>query len=390
MGTLGQVPLRRPFIRSIVLALTTMTCGACVMSWDPTATQGADGLNAGRKIRGTVSGLAGKGLVLTSGPNNDVTVEPGATSFEIGIGKGQSYTVSVKSSPHSPVQDCVVANSVGTLRDGDDDVTNVVVVCTTLGYTVNADVSGLVGSLTLANGSDTLLVRENGVHSFAPSRRGQPYTVTVATQPPTQRCLVATGSGVMDTADVRVPIWCLDSFLESFDDAPDLPVGWKVAILTASGSTLWYVSQDNADSSPNCARVRGSANTLDTALVSPQVLILSNQAQIRFRHAYESEALYDGGVLEIQIQGGPFVDIVAAGGTFSSAGYTGVIGTLNRPPLMGRSAWTGKSGGYVTTVVNLPPNLPGKSIALRWRWGNDGSSTVPNAGWSIDNVIIHR
>ncbi|WP_394839626.1 hypothetical protein LVJ94_22325 [Pendulispora rubella] len=361
---------------------------ACMLSWDTSSSQA--GLDADRKILGTISGLAGSGLVLTNASGDEVYPEPGATSFEFPIRKGQSYAVTVKSPPRSPVQNCVVANSVGT-GDG-QDVTNVVVVCTTLGFTVNAEVRDLMGSLALSNGVDTLVVQRDGVQAFPPLRKGQSYAVTIASQPSNQQCTVTGGSGVMDEADVVVPIRCIDSFVEGFDASPVLPSGWKVALITASGSTLWHVSNDGADSAPNCARVSGAATTLDMALVSPAIAIVGENPQVKFRHAYMAEAGYDGAVLEIQVEDGAWVDIEAAGGSFSSAGYTGMItsGFGVRPPLAGRNAWTGNSGGYVTTVANLPPKLAGKKVTLRWRWGNDGSGTAAGSGWRIDNVAVYR
>ncbi|WP_394850331.1 hypothetical protein LZC95_23095 [Pendulispora brunnea] len=360
-----------------------------MLSWDTSSTQA--GLDTERKIRGTISGLAGSGLVLTNLSGDEVYPAPGDTSFEFRIGKGQGYAVTVKSPPRSPVQNCVVANSVGT-SSGNEDVTNVVVVCTTLGFTVNAEVHDLMGSMALSNGVDTLVVQRDGLQAFPPLRKGQSYAVTITSQPSNQQCTVTGGSGVMDEADVLVPIRCIDSFVEGFDASQVLPAGWKVALITASGSTLWHVSNDGADSAPNCARIAGASTALDTALVSPPIAIVGDNPQVKFRHTYVAEAGYDGAVLEIQIDDGGWADIVAAGGSFSSAGYTGMIssGFGIRPPLAGRDAWTGNSGGYVTTVANLPPKLAGKKVNLRWRWGNDSSGTTAGSGWRIDNIAIYR
>jgi hypothetical protein len=65
-------------------------------------------------------------------------------------------------------------------------------------------------------------------------------------------------------------------------------------------------------------------------------------------------------------------------------GYTGVIGSNN--PLLGRSAWSGNSGGFITTIVNLPPAVSGQAIQLRWRCATDGGTGF--SGWWIDTVAI--
>ena len=91
----------------------------------------------------------------------------------------------------------------------------------------------------------------------------------------------------------------------------------------------------------------------------------------------------DGGVLEISINGGSFVDIIAAGGVFESGGYNGSIPNFGNP-LSGRSAWTGDSGGYIDTVVKLPPTAIGQNVQYRWRFGSDES--IGDVGWRIDTI----
>jgi hypothetical protein len=94
-------------------------------------------------------------------------------------------------------------------------------------------------------------------------------------------------------------------------------------------------------------------------------------------------------VLEISINGGAFTDILAAGGSFVSGGYTGVLSVDFGNPLGGRSAWARSSTGYpayITTVVNLPAGAAGTTIQLRWRIGADDSSGA--AGQNIDSIVI--
>ncbi len=49
-------------------------------------------------------------------------------------------------------------------------------------------------------------------------------------------------------------------------------------------------------------------------------------------------------------------------------------------------AWSGNSGGYINTVVNLGPNVNGRTIKLRFRLGTDQSLAV--GGWRIDTISI--
>ena len=93
-------------------------------------------------------------------------------------------------------------------------------------------------------------------------------------------------------------------------------------------------------------------------------------------------------MLEISIGGGAFTDIIAAGGSFVTGGYTGTISTGFSNPLAGRQAWSGNSAGFITTTVNLPAAAAGQNVVLRWRMGSDTSTGVD--GWRIDSVVVSQ
>ncbi len=183
---------------------------------------------------------------------------------------------------------------------------------------------------------------------------------------------------------------------ENFDGvaAPLLPAGWTS---TGSGAEpAWVTSITNPSSAPNAAFAPNTTTQGVTDLVSPSIHINGLPAQVSFKNAFNVENGFDGGVLEISINGGPFQDILTAGGSFVSGGYTGTMsaGTLN--PLTGRSGWTGLSGGttatpaYINTVVNLPASVAGQNIQLKWRMSSDeliaASGTQP--GQRIDNIVV--
>jgi hypothetical protein len=103
----------------------------------------------------------------------------------------------------------------------------------------------------------------------------------------------------------------------------------------------------------------------------------------------------DGTVLEIRINGGPYADILTAGGSFVTGGYTHTISTAFGSPIVGRMAWSGLSGGtvaaptYITTTVNLPAAASGQNIQLKWRAATDNSGIAAGvSGVRIDNIVI--
>jgi hypothetical protein len=106
---------------------------------------------------------------------------------------------------------------------------------------------------------------------------------------------------------------------------------------------------------------------------------------LTFRNNYDLQSGFDGGVLEISINGGAFTDIVTAGGNFVGGGYNGALGGTN--PIAPRAAWTGNSGGYILTTVNLPVAGDNQVVQLRWRETTDNTGPA-TAGWRIDNVNL--
>ena len=117
-------------------------------------------------------------------------------------------------------------------------------------------------------------------------------------------------------------------------------------------------------------------------LVTPSFFINSASAQLTFQQNYSliasttnSSVGYDGGVLEIKIGGGSFQDILDAGGSFVSGGYNTTLSSDYSNPLAGRQAWSGNSGGFLTTAVTLPAAAAGQNVQLRWRCGAGSSPT---------------
>ncbi|MGH9947989.1 MAG: hypothetical protein ACRD6X_12415, partial [Pyrinomonadaceae bacterium] len=187
----------------------------------------------------------------------------------------------------------------------------------------------------------------------------------------------------------------VSTFTENFDSvgAPAFPAGWT-AVSVQNG--INFITTDlNASSQPNMAYARDpSAVGGGTNLTSPTLPISSSAAVLTFQHRYDTEENWDGGVIEISINGGPFLDIIAAGGTFIENGYNGTLGANGvNNPLAGRSAWTGSSGfqlSFLTTSVRLPASAAGQNVQLRFRFGADDNTTGTGftPGWNIDNVQV--
>lgn len=162
---------------------------------------------------------------------------------------------------------------------------------------------------------------------------------------------------------------------------PALPGAWS-----ASPSGAWVTTSLQSDTQPNSAFASDPAAVSDQQLISPVFPVNSANALLNFRHFYDTEDGFDGGVLEISINGGGFTDIITAGGTFITGDYNGSISTSYGNPLAGRDAWTGSSAGFVTTTVALPQAAAGGTVQFRWRLGSD--SSFSGTGWYVDTMTL--
>jgi hypothetical protein len=120
-------------------------------------------------IGGSVSGLAGSGLVLqnNSGDNLSITAN-GAFTFATLVVSGSSYNVTVFTQPSNPSQTCTVTNGSGTATA---NVTNIQIVCPAVFFSIGGQVIGLLGTgggmVLQDNGGDNLPISGDGPFTFA-------------------------------------------------------------------------------------------------------------------------------------------------------------------------------------------------------------------------------
>lgn len=164
-------------------------------------------------IGGNVSGLSGT-LVLQNNGGNDLSLSAeGAFIFSTGLPLESAYSITVLTQPSG--QTCTVTNGEGVVSGTVSDVT---VTCSGSGetFTLGGTVSGLVGTVVLENtDAQEVSVSSDGAFVFATAlANGSPYSVTVKTQPenPHQACVVANGSGSINSANVEnVSVSCTDN-----------------------------------------------------------------------------------------------------------------------------------------------------------------------------------
>ena len=146
----------------------------------------------------------------------------------------------------------------------------------------------------------------------------------------------------------------------------------------------WSTTATAPDTAPNCAFHDAPGCVTRLSLDTPVFMGGTYFTSFYFRHSYDFEENHDGGVLEISINGGPFIDIVTAGGGFPLNGYNGTIMTGTFSPIAGRPAWTGNSGGYINSYAALPPSAAFQNVRIRFRLATDCSGS--GNGWRVDSI----
>jgi uncharacterized repeat protein (TIGR03803 family) len=164
-------------------------------------------------VGGTLTGLSSGGRLtledsIGTGLDTLTVTANGPFTFATPIrGLIDSYSVGVDTQPTGQL--CAVTNNEALHTQITGNVTNVQVTC---GDTVGGSLTGLRsgGRITLLdNGGDSLVVTANGAFTFPSGvAAGQPYAVTVGTQPTGEYCSVTSGNGSVSGPINSVQVAC--------------------------------------------------------------------------------------------------------------------------------------------------------------------------------------
>jgi hypothetical protein len=357
----------------------------CIISLTLFACGGGAGNNSATllSLGGTVSGLAGTGLVLqNNGANNSPVTANGPFALSNPVARNSSYDVTVLTQPSNPAQVCTVANSSGVATS---NVTNLQIACTTTAYPIGGYVSGLTGTgLVLQdNGGNNLPISANGPFMFTNSiDLGNPYAVTVLTQPsnPKQTCTISNGNGIANAPVSNIQVDCSSI------------IGGTVSGLIGTGLVLQDNGSDNLPIAQNgsftfLTQIPFGSNYLVTVLTQPSgpaqaCIVLNGSGQV------------SADVTNIQVncgsnwtwKGGP--NTPNQSGTY---GTMGVASPSNNPGARAASAtWTDTTGnlwlyggtGYDSAGTNNALGDLWKYSAGEWTWvsGSKVARSTPTWG----------
>jgi hypothetical protein len=202
-----------------------------------------------------------------------------------------------------------------------------------------------------------------------------------------------TGDNTCDKAGITVPL----TLLTGVDDVPNASkidhADTKLSVWTATGASAGSIWGRGFEANGNVSFLGADSGFIsDTQFVSPALSVSTTEALVvKFKHAYALEGsgtqLFDGGVVEISLNGGATWSDVTAFGV--NPGYTGALLANTGNALAGRQAYSGTSPGFPArnlVTLNFGTVFAGLSVQIRFRIGTDPA--VGLSGWDIDDVEI--
>ena len=164
--------------------------------------------------------------------------------------------------------------------------------------------------------------------------------------------------------------------------------GWTHS--AAAGTDSWAISTARAVSPTHSWFSNDPATVSDQRLVSPTIALPGalNGLNFQFQQFVDIEnngatACYDGGVLEISVDGGAFTQIPNS--QLLVGPYRGAVSGNFSNPLAGLQAWCGAALPFSRVVVDLA-SYAGHNAQFRFRLGSDTSQA--KEGWYIDDVKV--
>lgn len=174
----------------------------------------------------------------------------------------------------------------------------------------------------------------------------------------------------------RFPNFSTTSFVDSIENGEN---GWTKN--EAKGSVGFRVSTNRKNSGNSSWYAINEASENDYTLSKSFDLSGLAKPTFTFYHWYLTEETWDGAVVEIKVNG-TWID---AGDYFIENGYNDVIQTNPASSISGRAAFTGNSGGFVKSSLDLSSFI-NQTIEIRFRMASDGAAR--DEGWYIDDIIL--
>jgi hypothetical protein len=174
------------------------------------------------------------------------------------------------------------------------------------------------------------------------------------------------------------------------DDGENGADGWTHQLYWYSYRDAWHLSQESSSPAGGTSWKCGATEAipypphLDANLYTPVIATVVPGTILQFDHRWGAEEgsptrAWDGLRLEIQQGAGPFVVLQPIGG------YSHSFISNSHPFERDTPCWSGNSGGWRTTSVDLSPYAPGP-VRVRFRFLAD--ENTGDEGWFVDHVLL--
>jgi hypothetical protein len=173
---------------------------------------------------------------------------------------------------------------------------------------------------------------------------------------------------------------------ENFDSgsAGSLPLNWTST--TTGAGAAWVIDTAQSNSAPNAVFTNDVASVSSQFLVLPSVVSGASGLTLDFLSSYDTEATFDGWVVEFSTDGGGSWTDIAVGGTWVLNGYNQAAISANwGSPIGGRPAFSGVFTAWTTHIATIPTGA-GQSVIIRFQMASDES--VSHAGVWLDDIRV--
>ncbi|GAA0305585.1 hypothetical protein GCM10009128_26190 [Psychrosphaera haliotis] len=220
------------------------------------------------------------------------------------------------------------------------------------------------------------------------------------------------GDEVVEAEDITLPVTINYDFekvdpvnLTTLEDMEDIStfVDWSVNIMdggeSASGLaelnniyTAYWGGITGANLGGSTLFMADISEISDVGYETGEIEVgYAGDFTVSFWHVYLLETGYDGGVVELSLNGSEWQDVTYFGGQFMNAGYSEVLPAVTPDqPLAGRPVFSGDMRDSVDfptnsqETINFGEALNGSTVKFRFRIATDSAASV--FGWFVDNV----
>ncbi|MEY2924455.1 MAG: hypothetical protein RLZZ337_1003 [Bacteroidota bacterium] len=163
------------------------------------------------------------------------------------------------------------------------------------------------------------------------------------------------------------------------DDVEQGEMNWTKTRIT--GNNGWTISTTRKKSGTSSWFVQNEGSQSDYYLSGP-IEVSGFAPALSFWHWYNSEELWDGGLIEYKTATSTWTDVEPL---FMLNGYNATIQTNPQSTISDRKAFTGNSQKFINTKINLS-DFVGTTIEIRFRFASDGAAA--EEGWYIDDIAL--